>query len=455
MAGGFSAGLAGLSAAYPGFVQGQGEKIDLDDKKAGATALAASNFVAQLLGGSSLGMPSPQPPMPGQASQPAPQGPPPGPPQGGPPSGPIPGGPPPGMINPRQVQGQPQNLTGPMIRPGGNGPMLGAGPMPQQQQPPMGSPPMGAGARPPGGGGASPGGPINLQSLMGAYQQAARMHPELSQPGVFLKTMEKFAPLLQIADREQLMGIREQQLQQRERDLMMLEQGRNARFEQGEAGRNERLDKAEAGKTQRVEEGAASREQMSDARNKLREKMVDQRQDSLILRDPEIQASKSALTQMEKQQAAVNSFEQNERKNGEVLVQLAKKVDKTGIPIVEKWRRWVQGKGPNDADVNEFNLQYQNFVTGAARIITNPNMTGVLSNRAREEIQAGFPQWQTVRSIEQSMHRIFADFDNRKAGIEREVGRLKSDIDKRTKALGGKGTPAAAGNGGWSFEEVK
>ena len=249
MAGGFSAGLAGLSAAYPAYVQGQSDQIDLADKKASATALAASNFVAQLLGGSSLGTQGPQPPPPGQGSQPAPQGPPPP----GPPTGPAPGQPPGRMPF---MGGQVPQFGGPPGPPGGpqmpqmpptqvpspGGLPIGAmgrGPSPMgpqgfgpqaaapqpQGQPPM-SPGMGAGARPPGGA-APPGGQqgtLNLQTFMQAYQQAAQKHPELNNPGVFIKTAAQFAPLLQLADREQLMNIREQSLQQQEQRLTQMMQ---------------------------------------------------------------------------------------------------------------------------------------------------------------------------------------------------------------------------------------
>ena len=250
--GGFSAGLAGLSAAYPAYVQGQSDQIDLADKKASATALAASNFVAQLLGGSSLGTQGPQPPPPGQASQPSPpmqggQPPPPG-----PPTGPAPGrmpfmggqvpqfGGPPGQVNPGPPQQMPQMPPTQVPSPGGL-PVgaMGRGPSPMgpqgfgpqaaapqpQGQPPM-SPGMGAGARPPGGA-APPGGQqgtLNLQTFMQAYQQAAQKHPELNNPGVFIKTAAQFAPLLQLADREQLMNIREQSLQQQEQRLTQMMQ---------------------------------------------------------------------------------------------------------------------------------------------------------------------------------------------------------------------------------------
>ena len=262
---GFSAGLAGLSAAYPAYVQGQSGQYDLKNK---ALDMAAANALSQVLGGTSLGMPSPQPSPPGQASQPEPQAPPPPmqggqPPPPGPPVSQAPGrmpfmggqvpqfGGPPGQVNPGPPQQMPQMPPTQAPSPGGL-PIgaMGRGPSPMgpqgfgpqaaapqpQGQPPM-SPGMGAGARPPGGA-APPGGQINLQSLVGAYQQAAQKHPELNQPGVFLKTMQQFAPLLQIGEREQVLALREREFQQREQHFQQQMQQSNQRDETTRRGQD-------------------------------------------------------------------------------------------------------------------------------------------------------------------------------------------------------------------------
>ena len=247
--GGFSAGLAGLSAAYPAYVQGQSDQYDLKNK---ALDMAAANALSQVLGGTSLGMPSPQPSPPGQASQPEPQAPPPPmqggqPPPPGPPVSQAPGrmpfmggqvpqfGGPPGQVNPGPPQQMPQMPPTQAPSPGGlpvGG--IGRGPSPMgpqgfgpqaaapqpQGQPPM-SPGMGAGARPPGGaappgGQQGPQGALTLQSFAQRWQQAAQKDPQLNQPGLFMHALKQVAPILQIADREQVLGIREQALQQRE-----------------------------------------------------------------------------------------------------------------------------------------------------------------------------------------------------------------------------------------------
>ena len=240
MAGGFSAGLAGLSAAYPAYVQGQSDQYDLKNK---ALDMAAANALSQVLGGTSLGMPSPQPSPPGQASQPEPQAPPPPmqggqPPPPGPPVSQAPGrmpfmggqvpqfGGPPGQVNPGPPQQMPQMPPTQAPSPGGlpvGG--IGRGPSPMgpqgfgpqaaapqpQGQPPM-SPGMGAGAGPPGGA-APPGGQqglqgaLTLQSFTQRWQQAAQQNPQINQPGLFIHALKQIEPILGLADREKALDI--------------------------------------------------------------------------------------------------------------------------------------------------------------------------------------------------------------------------------------------------------
>ena len=238
--GGFSAGLAGLSAAYPAYVQGQSDQYDLKNK---ALDMAAANALSQVLGGTSLGMPSPQPSPPGQASQPEPQAPPPPmqggqPPPPGPPVSQAPGrmpfmggqvpqfGGPPGQVNPGPPQQMPQMPPTQAPSPGGL-PIgaIGRGPSPQgpqgfgpqaaapqpQGQPPM-SPGMGAGAGPPGGaappgGQQGPQGALTLQSFAQRWQQAAQQNPQINQPGLFIHALKQIEPILGLADREKALDI--------------------------------------------------------------------------------------------------------------------------------------------------------------------------------------------------------------------------------------------------------
>ena len=355
---------------------------------------------------------------------------------------------PPGQVNPGPPQQMPQMPPTQVPSPGGlpvGG--IGRGPSPMgpqgfgpqaaapqpQGQPPM-SPGMGAGARPPGGaappgGQQGPQGALTLQSFAQRWQQAAQKDPQLNQPGLFMHALKQVAPILQIADREQLMNIREQTLQQREQ-----------RLTQTLGLRSEAL--SEKIRHDTAEEGlrATGQKATEDARNTRNELA----QERLVNQDQTVKALGGAEAKLQNQEAIITSFEDAEKKNLAKLVELGEKKGNSNIPVVERWRSWIAGKTPNDADINEFNLQYQLTAPGVARIISTANAAGVVSNKSREEFERGFSQFQTQKSLKQSVNRIFADFDNRKGSLGRELSEVRSQIDTRKKALGSKNVPDRA-----------
>lgn len=155
----------------------------------------------------------------------------------------------------------------------------------------------------------------------------------------------------------------------------------------------------------------------------------------------ELKAEVQDLTKLRQQQSAVNSFENTAIKNGEVLVDLAKKVDKTGVPVFERWIRAGRHELAGDTDVSEFNFQYQTFVTEVARILQSPNLTGALPVSMRHEIQEGLPRASSAKQFEQTFQRIKKDFQFRKDSIDDEVKSVRENI--RGQGKGGTQQPIA------------
>lgn len=220
---GLSSALSGLSATYPGMQQGMSNEYKLDDQKRASLAKVAMGNALQLLAGGGQGnqpgIPDgqPQPPMPGMASQPMQQpgqpSPPPAPPQGA--GGPMPqGGAPGGMPPPPQ---------GMMLRPPMGGPAPGG--MPGQPQ-----------------GGMQPPQQMGRQNLdwRQLVQAVSQSNPNLP-PDVMAEAVNQFLPMMsqqsQQEWRQVSLQIREQQLQEKERQFLMAEQGRNTRADQATTSR--------------------------------------------------------------------------------------------------------------------------------------------------------------------------------------------------------------------------
>ena len=73
----------------------------------------------------------------------------------------------------------------------------------------------------------------------------------------------------------------------------------------------------------------------------------------------DVKANSTALTKLVAQKSAITAFEQTAVKNGQVLLDLADKVDQTGVPVIETWLRAGRRGKPAIRLVAQFNTQMQ------------------------------------------------------------------------------------------------
>jgi hypothetical protein len=152
----------------------------------------------------------------------------------------------------------------------------------------------------------------------------------------------------------------------------------------------------------------------------------------------EIKGLTQALGVLEKQKAAVDAFENTAVANGAVLDKLADKVDRTGVPVVERWLRAGQREVAGDTDVNNFNAQMHLYRNEVAKIMTNPNLTGVLTDTARREGEDFLGGNISAKMLHGLIPLLNADMGRRKGAISDEIASVKSQ-------MGGTSAPPAAG----------
>lgn len=153
-------------------------------------------------------------------------------------------------------------------------------------------------------------------------------------------------------------------------------------------------------------------------------------------------ADTASLNKITPQYDAIVAFEKTAVRNGEMLKTLADKVDTTGVPVVERWIRAGRKSVAGDTDVAKFDAQIQIYRTEAARILVNPNLTGVLSDSARHEIEAFLPSSATAPQIRNVVDLLKNDFDFRKAGLEEQISSIRTRMRGRVAPSGA--TPDAA-----------
>jgi hypothetical protein len=172
-------------------------------------------------------------------------------------------------------------------------------------------------------------------------------------------------------------------------------------------------------------------------------------------RRQEFRADANSLNKMTSSYDAITAFEKNAVRNGDSLVQLGKKVDATGVPVIEKWIR-AGRQATGDADVAEFHAQMMLYRAEAARILVNPNLTGQLTDSARHEVEEFLKGNASAPQIERVVNRLKTDFDNRKKTLEEQMDEARKRMTGGSPGVGAPGSaqpaaPAAANAKGWKL----
>src|SRR5512139_1015457 len=139
------------------------------------------------------------------------------------------------------------------------------------------------------------------------------------------------------------------------------------------------------------------------------------------------QALTKSLVTTTAMKTAVEAFSEFESKNLDKLGELAQKVDSTGIPAFERWIR-AGKQATGDPDVAQFNFQYQLVKAGVARITQTQNLSGVLSDEARKEIEQGFPGSSNVKQIMAIIGLAKGDFRRRYDALDSTIANVQSQF---------------------------
>ncbi len=158
-------------------------------------------------------------------------------------------------------------------------------------------------------------------------------------------------------------------------------------------------------------------------------------------------ADKKSLDKIIPMYDAVTSFENNTVAQGKRLVELAKEVDTTGLPVIERWIRAGRKSVAGDPAVSAFDAQLTVFGNEAAKILTNPNLTGVLTVEGMREVQSFLPKSANAAQIERVVNLLGKDFETRQKSLEDQTAAITKRMASRTPAPVTGGGAGATGHG--------
>jgi len=152
-------------------------------------------------------------------------------------------------------------------------------------------------------------------------------------------------------------------------------------------------------------------------------------------------ANTATLTQLEKQRAAIGAFEQTASKNIDIFLQTAGKVVDTGSPLANTLLRQASGSLLGSPDQAQYDAARQVVVNEVAKIITNPNLSGQLSDAARHEVASFNPTGATLKQTVALMRLLKRDMANRTDALDDQIRAIRARIKQG--APGSPTTPSA------------
>ena len=141
-------------------------------------------------------------------------------------------------------------------------------------------------------------------------------------------------------------------------------------------------------------------------------------------------ANREALKKLTASQATVSAYIATADKNAELLLNILDKIPDGDVTLLNSVARSAQQKLGGNVDMAEFNTYLKSVSTEYARIISQPNLTGVLTNDARKEAALLLPSNATVGQIRASLRALKSEGQNRVTSISEAVKSLQSSMTR-------------------------
>lgn len=184
----------------------------------------------------------------------------------------------------------------------------------------------------------------------------------------------------------------------------------------------------------------------------LRTKIIDraaQMYDSLDLASQKAiyEGNKASRSKLTAQLDAITAFEETAKVNLNTFIKQAEKVVDTGSPYLNKGVRAMNEKLLGDPQMAAFNAARTVVLPEFAKIISNPGLTGVLSDSARKEVDAMIAGDATLPQILSVAKVLNSDADARRSSLEDVIKAIDTRM-RPPKANARPGEASSSGSGG-------
>lgn len=135
-------------------------------------------------------------------------------------------------------------------------------------------------------------------------------------------------------------------------------------------------------------------------------------------------ADTGSLKKLQQQSDAVTAFENTANKNTAVLKETLKKLPDGGSSLLNRPIRALAGALGSE-DIARFNVARQSVQNEYARIISNPNLSGVMSDSARKEAEHLLSDTATVGQILAALDTLGQEASNRRTSFDDQLKAIR------------------------------
>lgn len=140
------------------------------------------------------------------------------------------------------------------------------------------------------------------------------------------------------------------------------------------------------------------------------------------------EADKGSLITLQKAKDQVESFENTANKNLDVFLEKSKGVADLGSPILNAPARMISKTLLGSQKYAEFENARQTAVTEIAKVLSNPGVSGQLTDSARKEMENAISPNATTGQIQGAVNVLKRDMQNRKSSMDEQIGLIKGRL---------------------------
>ena len=148
-----------------------------------------------------------------------------------------------------------------------------------------------------------------------------------------------------------------------------------------------------------------------------------------IARQAAVKASRAELNKLQGQRGVVMAFAKTAEKNLQLAVDLSEKVDRTGVPVVNRWLLAGKRSIAGDPEVAKFEAALRTGINEYAKVTSSATGGGVTSDQARKDVESMLNSAQTKEQVRQIMTGVLQkDLNNRKTSYDEQIGVIKEAL---------------------------